>query len=91
MVAAREKSAMSLTSQWCRSYSNLLAKLGDNILDPGCARGYLSRLLAERGAHVTGVDISPRLIEMARAKGHLGGISYIAHNLSQPLPAMRST
>lgn len=35
------------------------------ILDAGCGTGYLSRLLAERGARVTGVDLSKRFIEIA--------------------------
>ncbi len=29
---------------------------GQRVLDAGCGNGYLSRMLAERGAHVTGVE-----------------------------------
>ena len=39
---------------------------GKKILDAGCGNGYLSRLLAEKGAQVTGVDLSRRFIEIAR-------------------------
>ena len=39
---------------------------GKNVLDAGCGTGYLSRKLADEGASVTGVDISPRMIEIAR-------------------------
>ena len=39
---------------------------GKRILDAGCGAGYLSRWLAERGAEVTGVDLSKRFIELAR-------------------------
>ncbi len=36
------------------------------LLDVGCGSGYFSRAMARRGALVTGVDISPRMIEHAR-------------------------
>ncbi|MEZ0373685.1 MAG: class I SAM-dependent methyltransferase [Candidatus Sericytochromatia bacterium] len=42
---------------------------GQAVLDAGCGTGYLSRQLAARGAIVTGIDISPEMIAIARAKG----------------------
>jgi SAM-dependent methyltransferase len=57
------------------------------VLDAGCGEGYLARALAARGANVTGIDLSPRLIELARAKDPAGTIDYQAADLSQPLPA----
>lgn len=39
---------------------------GRRVLDAGCGTGYLSRQLAARGAAVTGVDLSPRMIAIAR-------------------------
>jgi ubiquinone/menaquinone biosynthesis C-methylase UbiE len=36
------------------------------LLDVGCGAGYFSRQMARRGAHVIGIDISPRMIEQAR-------------------------
>lgn len=41
-------------------------------LDIGCGTGQFSRLLATRTEQVTGVDLSPRMIEVARdrAQGH---------------------
>ncbi|MFC3960504.1 class I SAM-dependent methyltransferase [Nocardia jiangsuensis] len=36
------------------------------IIDAGCGEGYLSRLLAEQGAEVTGIDSCLELIEAAR-------------------------
>lgn len=39
---------------------------GRRVLDAGCGTGYLSRKLQARGARVTGVDLSERMIEIAR-------------------------
>ena len=48
----------------------LLGACGDvtgmRVLDVGCGQGYFSRRLAERGAHVIGVDVSVALIRHAR-------------------------
>lgn len=41
---------------------------GLKVLDAGCGTGYLSRQLHELGAHVTGVDFSERMCEIASAK-----------------------
>jgi SAM-dependent methyltransferase len=60
---------------------------GQSVLDAGCGEGYLARVLASHGAHVTGIDISPRLIEQARTKDEHGAIDYRAADLSQPLQA----
>jgi SAM-dependent methyltransferase len=40
---------------------------GAVVLDYGCGSGEFSMILARRGARVFGIDISPRLIEQARA------------------------
>jgi ubiquinone/menaquinone biosynthesis C-methylase UbiE len=40
---------------------------GLEVLDAGCGTGYLSRKLRNRGARVTGVDFSERMIRIARA------------------------
>lgn len=36
------------------------------VLDLGCGEGYCSRMLRQRGAQVVGLDISERMIELAR-------------------------
>lgn len=38
---------------------------GARVLDAGCGTGAMSALLAERGADVVGIDISPALIKIA--------------------------
>jgi SAM-dependent methyltransferase len=39
---------------------------GKAVLDAGCGEGYNTRILAARGARMTGVDISKRMLEHAR-------------------------
>lgn len=40
---------------------------GERILDLGCGTGHLTRAIADRGAHVTGIDRDPAMIAQARA------------------------
>lgn len=47
---------------WLRSVAGL------RVLDVGCGVGRWSRRLAKRGAHVTGIDLSPTMIEEARRR-----------------------
>ena len=39
---------------------------GKSVLDLGCGEGYCSRMLRQRGAEVVGLDLSERMIELAR-------------------------
>jgi magnesium-protoporphyrin O-methyltransferase len=41
---------------------------GARVLDAGCGAGQMTAELAARGADVTAVDISPALVEIARAR-----------------------
>jgi SAM-dependent methyltransferase len=69
---------------------HLLDLIGDvrdqRALDAACGEGYLARALAARGARVTGIDLSPRLIEAARKKDPDSAIDYRVADLSRPLP-----
>lgn len=58
-----------------REYLNnpaFLAFIGDltgkTVLDAGCGEGHNTRLLARAGARVVGVDISTKMIDLARAE-----------------------
>jgi SAM-dependent methyltransferase len=55
---------------------------GDRIVDFGCGSGANSVLLANRGAHVWGIDISEDLLRLAQrrldASGRRGGATFIA-------------
>src|SRR5215203_1547762 len=45
---------------------------GQRVLDLACGTGDITWLAARRGAHVVGLDITPRMIELARAKAASG-------------------
>ena len=44
------------------------------VADLGCGTGSLSLLLAQAGHDVHGVDLSPRMVEVARAKAAAAGV-----------------
>jgi ubiquinone/menaquinone biosynthesis C-methylase UbiE len=51
---------------------------GKKVLDVGCGEGYSTRIFAQHGAHVTGVDFSGIMIKLAREQEEreLLGITY---------------
>jgi 2-polyprenyl-3-methyl-5-hydroxy-6-metoxy-1,4-benzoquinol methylase len=59
---------------------------GLRVLDAACGEGFLARILAARGAAVTGIDLAPRLIALARARGAAAPITYRVADLSAPQP-----
>ncbi len=52
---------------------------GKSVLDYGCGGGGNALLLAARGAHVTGIDVSPDLVEIARRRLTLNHLSAEFH------------
>jgi SAM-dependent methyltransferase len=48
---------------------------GTRVLDVGCGIGRWSRLLAARGAYVTGVDLSPTMIAQAQHRAATEGVA----------------
>ena len=51
---------------------------GGRVLEMGCGTGRVSLALAQSGIEVVGVDISPRMVEAARAKAEAAGLSHRA-------------
>lgn len=51
----------------------LVQRLGrpESVLEPGCGSGRMLAAFADRGIDVVGIDLSPRMLELAR--GRLGG------------------
>ena len=71
----------------------LLAYAGDvagrRVLDAGCGEGHIARMLAQRGAEVTATDLAPRLLTIAQERDPGTSTTYLAHDLSRPLPQYR--
>ena len=61
---------------------------GTRVLDVGCGIGRWSRRLAERGASVTGVDLSPTMIAQARRRAAAQGVAARCRFLAQDLAAL---
>ena len=56
-----------------------------NVLDIGCGDGQNSILLAKLGAKVTGIDISPKSIELAQKKAKINQVSDSTSFICSPL------
>jgi len=57
---------------------------GKNILDAACGPGKYAEILLAQGASVTGFDISPRMIALAKERNNNKGMFFV-HDLAQPL------
>jgi SAM-dependent methyltransferase len=63
---------------------------GKRVLDAACGPGVYSEWLAGHGATVTGVDVSPRMLELARLR--LGDkASFVQADLERPLDFLPAT
>lgn len=60
---------------------------GQTILDAGCGEGHIARRLYQLGAKVTAVDISPRLIAIAKQRSVDMPIDFKCVDLSDTIPA----
>lgn len=84
-TAAREQGGAA-NDTLLRQLLELLGDVsGQRVLDAACGHGYLARVLAARGAVVTGIDLGPRLIERARQRDARCEIDYRVADLSEPL------
>jgi ubiquinone/menaquinone biosynthesis C-methylase UbiE len=68
--------------RWARRVKMLRGHLheGMTVLELGCGSGYFTRELANSGAHIVAVDVSPELLEMARADCSATNVSYEIQN-----------
>ena len=87
-IARREQADLERDAILCRMLDLLGDLTGREVLDAGCGEGFLTRVLVARGARVTGLDLSPRLIQMAREKDPHGAMDYRVADLSRPLPEL---
>ena len=58
----------SVRSAWSELLVTLLPVAPARVADVGCGTGSLSLLMAEAGHEVTGLDISPAMVKLAREK-----------------------
>lgn len=66
--------AMETRAAWAGLLSAWLPPRPADVLDVGCGTGSLSELIAQAGHRVTGVDLSPRMVEQARTKLEASGL-----------------
>lgn len=60
--------ARRLVARYLASFHELVDLAGvDEVLEVGCGEGILSMALATKGCRVRGVDVAPKIIEVARA------------------------
>ncbi|MGD9723482.1 MAG: class I SAM-dependent methyltransferase [Pirellulales bacterium] len=52
---------------------------GQRVLDVGCGTGVVAVTAARRGAHVTGLDLTPALLERARENAQIAGVAVDWH------------
>jgi 2-polyprenyl-3-methyl-5-hydroxy-6-metoxy-1,4-benzoquinol methylase len=55
----------------------------DQALELGCGTGGTARLLSANVAHITGTDIAPRMIEIARQRAEEEGVANITFETSE--------
>ena len=80
-------SAPDLERFWASGEDDLDALLGqledtlepsDHVVEIGCGAGRMTRAIAGRAARVTGVDVSPRMLEIAREENaHLDNVDWL--------------
>lgn len=58
---------------------------GKSILDVGCGYGSNVVLLAKLGARVTGIDISPKSVELTQKRAEMSGVADSVELLCSPL------
>ena len=68
--------------RWARRVKMLSSHLesGMTVLELGCGTGYFTRELARSAADIIAIDVSPELLEIARANGSLQNIRYEVQN-----------
>jgi SAM-dependent methyltransferase len=59
---------------WALSSWGAPVRPGDEVMELGCADGFVTLALARAGYRVTAVDLSPRMIDVARERLAQGGL-----------------
>jgi SAM-dependent methyltransferase len=69
---------------WADRLKDWLPAPPADVLDLGCGTGSLALLAAEAGHRVVGVDLSPRMVELARAKLALAPATVLVGDAAAP-------
>ncbi|MEU7741189.1 class I SAM-dependent methyltransferase [Nonomuraea sp. NPDC049158] len=64
-----------VSAAWAQRRSEWLPDSPADILDLGCGTGSLTLLMAQQGHRPTGIDLSPRMIELAAGKLSASGFN----------------
>ena len=70
-----EELAVMLADMHAAMVEAIRPRPGERWLDIACGAGQLAELAAGAGANVTGVDIAPRLVQVAKERAAAGGYS----------------
>jgi SAM-dependent methyltransferase len=87
---ARDYDADNAANPWNAYYERpgIISLLGDvtgrRVLEIGCGAGLLTSWLVERGAEVTGVDVSPEMVRLAE-RCAAGKAKLVVADLGEPL------
>jgi SAM-dependent methyltransferase len=65
--------------QAARLVRHARVRAGDRVLDVACGTGVVAITAARRGAHVTGLDLTPELLERARENARISRIAVDFH------------
>jgi len=80
----------AVRAAWSALLQPLMPPAPAEIADVGCGTGSLAVLLAGAGYRVSGIDLAPRMVELARAKARAAGVDAefsVADASSPPWPA----
>lgn len=74
--------SFGLDQGWKRRLLSLAAiRPGQRVLDLACGTGDLARAASQAGARVVGLDITPRMIELARQKSTGSGAQWLVGDM----------
>jgi 2-polyprenyl-3-methyl-5-hydroxy-6-metoxy-1,4-benzoquinol methylase len=73
---------------WTEWLKKWLPDSNSTILDIGCGTGSLSVVLARLGHQVTGIDLSPAMIELAQSKAAINGLQIAFYVMDAAFPQL---
>lgn len=84
-AAVSETKAHNVLYERPATFSLLPPVKGLRVLDAGCGPGVASQILAEQGATVTAIDVTPEMVAIAARRLQRFGIVPVRMDLEQPL------